>query len=573
VKILLLHPDDDPSLGPWAQQLWDRLIDLGTAGSSTYDVWRDLFHCPGGGLPKTSLQDLQEVRRPLFSGLGGMMESHGVDWWELISIGYHERVERVLCLEKLADQMEAGDEVWVSRDGLDRQVMEILLGRAVGSMRPADSTLRGLRRIGRAAARLRVGQMREILGDKYDTGYRVRRLVSRQVSCKRPVVLLPTAYVNVSRTGLAYAVTLPDRDFLLVTTRESGWVTDPPKNVAVSRLAAYAPGKYRKDEYQYLLDGWRKVLAEFRDRRELFVLSKLRAFDRVPRTLGDGLAIRDAWIQVFEREPVTAVLCADDSNPYTRLPLLLARQRGLPAIACHHGALDGRHLIKRSHADVILAKGRMEHDYLTRVCGVPRKQVEIGAPIQKHSSAEISSEQRDKVVFFSEPYEMAGGRTAEFYREVLPSLAEIAAATDRELVIKLHPQESLRERQELVKGALSSEQLKLVRLVEGPLSEKLLAKTWFAVTVLSTAALDCTLRGIPVFLCGWLDYSTYQYVEQFSRFGAGTRMNSPGGLGEIPNLVDKFSPVDTRDLWESIAPGRLEQLLAARERVEVAAAV
>ena len=571
MKLLLLHPDDDPSLGPWAEQSWDRVIDLGIAGPNTYEGWSKLFYCPVEPVPKLSLEDFREVRQTLGSGLGRMLDAHGFDSWELISIEYHERVERILSLEKLAGRLGRDDEVFVSRDGFDGQVMEFLLGRTVRSLRPADSMLGMMRRKFSAAAKLGVGQMRQILGDKYDADYRIRRLISRgERGCERPVVLLPTAYVNVSRTELAYAAALPDRDFLMVTTRQSGWVAAPPKNVAVARLAFYAQGKCQNDEYEYLLGCWRTLQVEFRDCRELFVLGKLGAFECVPSMLGNRLAIRDAWVQVFEREPVTAVLCADDSNTYTRLPLLIARERGLPAIACHHGALDGRYLIKKNHADVILAKGQMEKDYLVNICGLAEGEVEVGAPRREEFAS--SRQRKDSIVFFSEPYEIGGGRCIEFYREVLPRLAEVAAASKRELVIKLHPQESLRERQVFVNAVLNPNRRKVIRMVEGGLNEELLQETWFAVTVLSTTAVDCSLRGIPVFLCTWLDYSNYGYAEQFVKFGAGAGLSSPDEIPEIPKLIENSAPANTRDLWQPIAPDELGQMLSAHGHAEVAAA-
>ena len=568
MRILLLHPEDVP--GTLVQGPWDLVLDLGQAGRSTYDRWSEFVGCPVRPLPKLDLQDLRGVRRTLFSGLGRMMDAHSFDWWELISIEYHERVERILSLEKLAEQIGSDDNVFVSRTGFDGQVMELLLGRTVRSLRPADSAFGRVRRMAGVATKLRFGQMVQILGDKYDTDYRIRRLTSRhKCACKRPVVLLPTAYVNVSRTGLAYAAALPDRDFLLVATRQSGWITAPPKNVAVARLASYAPGKRRGDEYEYLLGCWRKLQAEFRDRRELSVLSKLGAFECVPSMLGNGLAIRDAWVQVFEREPVIAVLCADDSNTYTRLTLLIARERGLPAIACHHGALDARHLIKRNHADVILAKGRMEKDYLVNTCRVEEEEVEVGAPPREKFSG--LGQQKLSIVFFSESYEIGGGRCIEFYREVLPRLAEVAAASKCELVIKLHPQESLRERRRFVNAVLTPNQRKAVRVVEGKVSEELLRETWFAVTVVSTTAVDCSLRGIPVFLCAWLNYSHYGYVEQFIRFGAGSGLDSANEILEIPVRLQEFCPRSTHDLWEPASAAQLERLLS--DPVRAAAAV
>jgi hypothetical protein len=240
--------------------------------------------------------------------------------------------------------------------------------------------------------------------------------------------------------------------------------------------------------------------------------------------------------------------------------------------------MDGRYLSKRNHADVILAKGRMEHDYLTRVCGVPREEVEIGAPGQKPAVMRSrpnrpDARDKDKIVFFSEPYEVAGGRSGEFYRDVLPRLAEIAAATGRELVIKLHPQESLRDRRRLVKAMLSLEQAKLVKLVDGRLTEELLERTWFAVTVLSTTAVDCTLRGIPVFLCRWLEFSNWRYGEQFAKFGAGVGLNSPEEMREIPAMVEGFTRNSTADLWEAIRGERFEELLSPRKAERIAAAV
>jgi hypothetical protein len=565
--------------GPWVGEAWDRVVDLGIAGASTYEGWSKLFGFPAGGLPRLDLQDLRQVGETLFSGHGRMVDSHGFDWWELISIEYQERVERIFGLERLAAQIGTSDEVWVSREGFDSQVMESLLGRAVRGLRPRSARLERLRRLGRVAAKLRLGQLLQIVGDKYDAGYRVRRFGNRRAGgSKRPVVLLPTAYVNASRTGLEYAAALPERDFLLVATRQSGWVAVAPGNVKAAWLAGYAPGKCQKDEYEYLLERWRELRVEFGGRRELFVLGELGAFDWIPATLRDRLAVRDAWLEVFEREPVTAVLCADDSNSYTRLPLLIARERGLPAIACHHGAMDGRYLSKRNHADVILAKGRMEHDYLTRVCGVPREEVEIGAPGQKPAVMRSrpnrpEARDKDKIVFFSEPYEVAGGRSGEFYRDVLPRLAEIAAATGRELVIKLHPQESLRDRRRLVKAMLSLEQAKLVKLVDGRLTEELLERTWFAVTVLSTTAVDCTLRGIPVFLCRWLEFSNWRYGEQFAKFGAGVGLNSPEEMREIPAMVEGFTRNSTADLWEAIRGERFEELLSPRKAERIAAAV
>jgi len=78
---------------------------------------------------------------------------------------------------------------------------------------------------------------------------------------------------------------------------------------------------------------------------------------RIPALLRSGVAVRDAWNQVFEREDVTGCLSADDTVPDTRIPLVLAKNRGIAAVACHHGALDQRMAIKKHHGDFLPGQG------------------------------------------------------------------------------------------------------------------------------------------------------------------------------------------------------------------------
>ena len=88
---------------------------------------------------------------------------------------------------------------------------------------------------------------------------------------------------------------------------------------------------------------------------------------------------------VLSEERISAVMCGDDSNIYTRLPVLLARQQGIPTLDFHHGALDGRFLLKNLSSDLYLAKGEMERDYLVRICRLPAERVIVAGPPLPHS--------------------------------------------------------------------------------------------------------------------------------------------------------------------------------------------
>jgi hypothetical protein len=412
--------------------------------------------------------------------------------------------------------------------------------------------------------------MIDVFWDKYDSGYQFRgRLTRKRAPSARPVVLLPTAYVNVSRTGMAYANSFPEEKFLLVTTRQSGWVPNPPKNVATAWLSSYASVRDRSAENADMESRWQALLNELRGTEAYRVLDQLGYLDSFPRRFRHGLEVRDAWRNVLDSEPVQAVLCADDSNPYTRIPLLLGRERGLPNIACHHGALDGRYVFKRSHADLIWTKGGMEKDYLVRKCGVPENKVEIGAPALPASwKAPTNSSRKDfrpYLLFISEACDVAGGRPEEFYRDLLPPLADLALSTGRKLIVKLHPAESEQERAGEVSRILSAEQRVATRVVSGPLTEELLSKTWFGITALSTVAMECAIRGIPCFLCRWLEFWPYDYIEQFIQFGVGVGLNDPSEIAKIPEYLQQHSVSAEviEKCWQPASAGRLRELVAA----------
>lgn len=578
MRILLVHPEDSAERGPWQSETWDRVVDLGLGGTRTYERWSRQFGCPAAPLEALTLDEFQRVRSLFLAGMGRLLDAEGLDWWELTAVFLHQQIELLVRLRRMAAGISPADQIFLTRKGIHGDALELLLGKrplCYGSR--WHSGKRGPVHYARALYRLSWRQTAEIFWDKYDAGYAVRgRFVPRRKPSSTPVVLLPSAYGNVSRMGNAYAKALPGTRFLLVATRSSGWVAEPSSNVSLAALASYAhsrPG--RSDEYAELGKAWQGFQDYLQQQCELSLLHRLRSFDGFPSLLRTGLAIRDAWLGVLENEPAQAVLCADDTNPYSHIPLLLAGKRGLPTLACHHGALDGRHLFKRNHADIILAKGKMEQDYLERVCGVAGDRVEVGAPGELPVLRTPDDSNPPWIVFFSEGYEVSQGRAEEFYRELLPPLADLALSRSRRLVIKLHPSESLRERKKMAARVLSRQQWQAVTVMTGPLTEALLRKTWFGVTILSTAAMDCAVRAIPCFLAGWLEYWPYGYVEQFGRFGAGRILNSPAEVALIPEMLKDYhiSRESLREIWQPIAPARLEELLSGSKPRERAVAV
>lgn len=560
MRILLLHPEDQ--VANWLRngERWDAIFDFGNPAEHSCNSG-GTDDCPVLPVPVPKLEDIGPLKEELATGCGRLFDGYGFDWWELISVEFYERMVELLRMEQFAATCEDRDEFFFTRDGSKARILRALCPGRVHVLSGQDA---GARAKLRRASRLGPRRALQVLGDKYDGSYRIRRIFSsRPKLSSSPVVLLPSAYENASRMSISYSATIPDLNFLLVATRDSGKVEGLPGNVEYASLASYAPGDLNGRELANLLISWQGLTAEFSATPRLSALLHAGCFDCVPQSIQQGLAIRNAWLQVFASEPVVSVLCADEMNWHTRLPLLIARSRGLPGLACHHGALDWRYKLRETSASVFLAKGHMERDYLVRSCGTAAEKIELAAPPRAQLPASSES-RRNSIIFFSEPYEAFGGRGHEYYKQIIPRLTDLAFRNGCELVVKLHPFESRRERKRLAESLLSADRRTLLRIVDGPLKSELIRRAWFGVTIASTTALDCALNGVPAFLCRWLDVSHTGYADQFVKYGVAIPLDSPQQIAEILRMIPDIKRGNPGDLWQAATPGRLRQLILTK---------
>jgi hypothetical protein len=566
LKILLVHPEDSPCAGPWVGEKWDLIVDLGKSSAFTRASWQGHFNSPT--LQLDSLrgnQDFDSIRKLVGTGRNQLVDELGVDWWDVISVLIYTALEEAVLLGRLAEQLDASAELYATRPGWPASGVALRLN---GPLHTFPATLRRshLHHYGNVLRRFSFDQLAQIFWDKYDPRYRWRtRFAPKRRDPKGPVVLLPSAYTNVSRMAVAYARMLPEQLFLVVATRRSGSHFDSTPNVVCSSLAAYAGGPEPRAEYLEILGKWTALNQSLARSPEMNMLLRAGLLESFPNHFRDGLAVRNAWRNVLSREQIVAVMCGDDSNPYTRIPVLLARQQGIPTLDFHHGAMDGRFLLKELSSDLYLAKGEMERDYLLRICGLPAERVVLGGPPRRASSPahERTKDERSQILFFSEPYESGGWRTEDIYREVLFPLAGLARKFGRKLVVKLHPFESRPERMALIAKVLPPAEATLVEVVGGPFSPQLVAKAWFAVTVESSTVIDCSLLGVPCFVCEWLNSSPYGYTSQYARFGVGRILKSPEQLNEIPRMVTEPAvPLSPDYLLKPIDPEWLRRIIA-----------
>ncbi len=509
--------------------------------------------------------------KQMFAGARGrLLDVEGVDWWDLISLLIAPEALEILMLQRLAREISSAAQLWSTRPGGPARMLSLLLEQEP-QVFEGSRIARVAKRIGHYSEVVRnfsSAQIKEIVLDKYDSGYQWRRrFAARRERCTEPVVLIPSAYQNVSRVAAEYAQLLPRHKFLMVATRQSARRFVVPPNIEVQDLAAYVAAELPPNETVSLQECWQKVRSDLCSVSGMRALDAAGVLDPVPDWIRDGLIGRDAWRAVLERETVCGVLCGDDSNRYTALPVLLARKRNIPTVDFHHGAFDGRYLLKEMFCDLYLAKSEVERDYLVRVCGMPDERIVIGAPRAEESSSDralFRDENGRSAIFLSEPYESAGMRAEEVYRDLLPPLCRLAREQGRDVIVKLHPFESIVQRRGLIHSILAVEDRNVVRIVDGPLTRDLLAPAWFGIAVESTAVMDCVRYGIPCFLCRWLMVTSYGYLDQFAKFGIGEMLESPTDLASIPQRLLDCRPYAAKaGLYKAVDPAMLQRWLTS----------
>ena len=576
MKVLFLHPEDSLTAGAWSQSRWDLIVDLGFASSGAYRQWSAAL-----GTRVLSIHDFagqsdgyRWVNQVFEHGRGRLLDRTGLDWWEILAVSSHHEILALYLARQLRPEIGETSELSASRPHPFTRVLEQVLRRSIHYFEiEKRGPLRRAAHMVRSARRLRPAQMAEIALDKWDSDYQARRHLNRykRARLSESVVLLPSAYSNVTRAALAYAAQLPRRRFLLMTTRNSAIPALLPENVTLAPLAAYAmPPSTTEMETAELTKEWQKFLqATTREVEEFRQATAAGFWDYFPAQLESGLRLRDAWKNTLAAEPIHGVLCGDDLNHYTRLPLILACRAGLTAVYCSHGALDGGFLFKVPYADAFLLKGEMESDYLQRVANIDPEKIFVAAPGALPVPQPRASQARSgAIVFFSQPYEVEDGRADEIYRELLPRLQAVAHQTGRKLIVKLHPFESLQSRKALVASILSPDALHHVEVISRVPVEKVMDQAWCGIAIDSSVAVECSLKGIPFFLCGWLDFMGLGYLRQFARYGAGRILENPDDIRQIPAMVagHNTDPAALRRLWHEPDPARLEQILFAAKR-------
>jgi len=566
MKVLLLHPED--RLPAEQSQGWDLIVDLGRSPEQTYGAWSRQAKCRVVSLFEYArgFQDMYRLKQSVHQGNGIVVDRYGIDWWDVIFPVLLSEMEHGFMLLGLAKELDHTAQIYCSRPDPRAVALQRVLKAELHVLPGGSAVARKIHHYREALSRLDFDQIKQIALDKFDPEHAIRRrFAGNRAGNGGKVFLLPTAYINVSRAAVSYASMLPEQQFLLVVARPGGRLAARPGNVRMISLDAYFDRNHG-NEVQGLIGKWEELQGHL-ESPEFRMASAMGVLQRGPGLIRSGLAVRDAWMRLFDSQNIAGCLSADDVNPYTSLPLFIAKQRNIPALAVHHGAIDGRMAVKPVVADYYFAKSELERDYLVETCRANPDKIVRGGPSQA-SAAVVEPGEKPWLVFFTEPYGSAGWRMEEVYRDLLPSLCGLARQCGMKLIFKLHPFESEKGHRNLLRNLLPKDQFAEIEWMSGPVTSELWNKTRFAISVESTIALECAVREIPIFLCGWLGHVYWGYVQQYAKFGVGHILNAPVEMQNIPQLLAAgMAPAPAESsLYSAIEPAELRALLNGNYR-------
>src|ERR1051326_3251010 len=208
MRVLLVHPEDKFEAS-WAREHWDLLVDLGRAPKSFYEAWSRSLGCTVFSIFDLAIEidDLKVWRNLLRAGMGCVVDRFGIDWWDVLSLTLQPELQDMRLVSRLAEQLRQCHELGVSRPSTMAHALHLQLGVPLSV---CQSSLKSrftnrMMHYGDALHNLSFRQMQQVVYDKYDAHYAWRRNFSTMpAQSAEPLVLLPSAYSNVTKTALQY---------------------------------------------------------------------------------------------------------------------------------------------------------------------------------------------------------------------------------------------------------------------------------------------------------------------------------------------------------------------------------
>ncbi|HSV77744.1 MAG TPA: hypothetical protein VLK85_00885, partial [Ramlibacter sp.] len=256
-------------------------------------------------------------------------------------------------------------------------------------------------------------------------------------------------------------------------------------------------------------------------------------------------------------------------NPvFEAYALHAARARGIPTVLLQHGLLGDFCQFSDPPVDHYVVRGEFWRDFLA---AAPRSRAQVLEPPRQSPAAARHANRGKAILFLTAPYGSQPFYHPNDLADILRTLLTAAAAGNRELIIRVHPQEDVGFYQRLVKrlGEACARPSR-VTYSRGAGLEATLGRTAVAVTFASTVFLDCLRLHIPIVSFGWHHFAYKRPIEAHGVFHFAEDLAGLSALvhravrGELPPYSQDTKPF-LADTPETTLRSKLARLVRAPE--------
>jgi hypothetical protein len=238
----------------------------------------------------------------------------------------------------------------------------------------------------------------------------------------------------------------------------------------------------------------------------------------------------------------------------------LLQSRSAENITClmlQHGIMHWVYAVADQPVTYFLIRGRFFQNLVnerlrqkTILCNHPQK-IERALPRNRSAGGGI--------LFITMPYDIAPLFHRADLRDILGCLLRVSCNSKRQLLIRVHPMESISSYRQLV----SEIQRELgarcdVVYSQGPGAEEILAQSSVAVLYFSTMFLDCLSHGIPIISLDWHSFPNKRHFKEAAIFNFASDLTDLERL--VQRGIDGFLESHRGSLEEFLAPSRPEEI-------------
>jgi hypothetical protein len=213
------------------------------------------------------------------------------------------------------------------------------------------------------------------------------------------------------------------------------------------------------------------------------------------------------WRQAVVPEMIVVGNAGDE-----RVLLMREGVERVPVVLLQHGIMHWTYAVTDEPVDVFLLRGpffqRAVNEKLRRKTVVRNFPEPAAIPPQ-------GGVERRGILFITTPYDVPALFHREDLRDILRSLLLVAHGTQRRLVIRVHPNETIPAYEQAVAELRQELGVQAeVAYSQGPGADEVFARSCVAVLHFSTMFLDCLRHGIPIVSFGWHWFPNKQQFQE-----------------------------------------------------------